>query len=321
MTAGQITRANSKRLSALLLQSNPKKTNWNAIRAVLHTYHPNKKDAPNLDGLLHQALSRSFLDPSGISVGTLELLLQKTRKLSLPERLRYASTAVRCRNRKALRALIDDDVSVLFYCTNNSDEGEGEGEDENTTTTKISTSGGSTLLHMVCEEHGWNDEIAFVLDEILKHNDVGSGNHHRGLFQETVGSEIPLKLALQTGSDLEEILDHVRSEHPDYMERNLDRLSQIVAEYCYEMTLLSDLIDVYGVRLLDSFHPNDGSSPLAFACYYQNEDMIRLLLEEYCKMMNRAKCGERSQSHNKRKSRLRVRKRLLSPNNEGMSPL
>mmetsp|Transcript_1783 Transcript_1783/g.3967 ORF Transcript_1783/g.3967 Transcript_1783/m.3967 type:complete len:556 (+) Transcript_1783:178-1845(+) len=318
ISADQITKSNSKRLSTLL-QRNPKNTDWKGIKAILLTYHPNKKDAPNLNCLLHLALNRACLDPSGVSPGTLKIILEKTKELSLSERIRCASMAVRCQNRKALQALIDNDISVLFYCSG--------GDDDNDNTLVTSNVRGITLLHMVCEEHGWNDEIAFILDEILKNNkqyngDVtnsDSSNYHEGLFQETVESEIPLKLSLQAGSGLEEVLDHVREKHPDYLESNLDRLCQIVAEYCYDMTLLSDLIDAYGFRLLDSFHPKDGSSPLGFACYYQNEDMIRVLLDAYYGNNNTK--DEATSDKNNRKSLIRVQKRLLSPNGEGMSPL
>ena len=233
----------------------------------------------------------------------------------MSERVRYTSTAIRCRNRKAVQALIHDDPSVLFYCTN---------EEDDSSMITADNANGTTLLHIACEEYGWNDEIAFVLAEILSNNKHherdGRCYFHNGLFQEMAESEMPLKLSLQAGSDLEKIICHLKEQYPSYLERNLDCLSQIIAEFCYDMTLLYDLVDAYGIRLLTSVHPKDGSSPLGFACYYQNEEMVRVLLELYHNLNNRTENRE-SCNNNNRNSLLQVQKRLLSPNNEGMSPL
>jgi len=230
------------------------------------------------------------------------------------DRISCANVAVRCNNLKALRAIVDDDASVLFHGVNDRGGDSDGGE-------------GTTLLHLVCENYGWNDEISFILGEIIKHgNPCGTrdsssihnnnnNQNHAGLFQETDGLEMPLKLSLETGSDLTEILTHVREEHPSYFEANLDRVSKIVAEYCYDMELFSDLIGCYGILLLDGFHPDDGSSPLNVACCYHNQDMIVVLLEEYFR-------NYREQDGLDIYGALRcVQKRLLSLNSEGMSPL
>jgi hypothetical protein len=310
--AGQITKANTKKLAALL-QGNPKTMSWNAIKNILLTYHPNKENIPSLDSLLRQALNRACVDRSGRS--TLQLILQKLKDLSLPERVRFASTAVRCTNMAALKAIIVDDPYVLFYCSN----GDGDGDDDDDSTA-MGSGGGTTLLHLVCERHGWNNEIKFILTEILeKNNQSGddSNNHnHEGLFHEIEDSQMPLTLSMQAGSDLTEIVDYLRGQHPAYLKANLNCVSRIIAEYSLNMQLLSDLIRWYDCALLVSLHPRDGSSPLNFACYYQNEDMIHCLLHNY---FDYYRYGEEElATYN---CLVQVQNRLLALNDEGMSPL
>jgi hypothetical protein len=316
----------SKEISTLL--QNPKKTNWNAIKSILTKYYPssssissNKTKITHLDdGIFRKVLKRACHDPS-VDESALKIILRKIPYLSLPERVQYASIAARCQNMTALQAIIHDNVSVLFhYCDGNADDdsdgdaddvGRGDNDDNSM------MNGGTTLLHMVCEDHGWNDEISFILKKILEHTcrggDEDSGNNnevghyqHKGLFQETTDSEIPLKLSLQAGSDLNEIIQHLREEYPSYFERNLNLLTQIIAEYCYDMTLFCEIICMYPYMLLDSLHPDKGSSPLHFACYYQNEEMIRVLLKEY---------------YTRNGTYSLLQKRLLSLNNEQMTPL
>jgi len=315
--ACQMTKANTKKLAALL-QGNPKIMNWNTIKNMLLTYHPNKENAPNLDGLLRQALNRACIDRSGQS--TLPLILQKLKNLSLPERVRFASTAVRCTNMAALKAIIDDDPAVLFYCSNCDGDGDDDSDDDDDSTA-MGSGGGTTLLHLVCERHGWNNEIKFILTKILEKNnqsgDDRKHNHnHEGLFHEIEDSQMPLTLSMQAGSDLSEIVYYLRGQHPAYLKANLHRVSRIMAEYWLDMELLADLICWYGNAVLVSLHPRDGSSPLNFACYYQNDDMIHCLLHHY---FDYYRYGE--EQLNTYNCLVQVRKRLLALNNEGMSPL
>jgi ankyrin repeat protein len=217
-------------------------------------------------------------------------------------RVYCACTAVRCGNRKALQAIVKDDPSVLFHragsCADN-------GED-----------GGTTLLHRVCDQ-GWNDDIAFLLSEILRHNPThddigGNDNFHDGLFVES-DLGMPINLLLYGGSDLEEILDYVRDHHSDYLKANLCHLPRIIAVNCDDMTVLSDLINKFGSFLLDSTDPKGGWTPLSVACYYQNENMIRELLESYRDIARRNKKN--------RDPHVIVRDHLLARNNDGTSPL
>jgi hypothetical protein len=292
--------------------------NWNTIKNILLTYHPNKENAPNLDGLLRQALNRACVDRSGQS--TLQLILQKLKKLSLPERVRFASTAVRCTNMAALKAIIDDDPAVLFYCSNGDGDGDDDSDDDDDSTA-MGGGGGTTLLHLVCERHGWNNEIKFILTEILEKNnqsgdDRKHNNNHEALFHEIEDSQMPLTLSMQAGSDLSEIIDYLRGQHPAYLKTNLHCVSRIIAEYWLDMELLAKLIRWYDDTLLVSLHPRGGSSPLHFACYYQNEDMIDSLLYHYFDYYRHG-----DQQLNTYNCLVQVQNRLMVLNNEGMSPL
>mmetsp|Transcript_23598 Transcript_23598/g.55912 ORF Transcript_23598/g.55912 Transcript_23598/m.55912 type:complete len:529 (-) Transcript_23598:1562-3148(-) len=299
---------------AAILQSNPKTIEWKSLERILLTYHPSKKGAANLDGLLRKALHRACVNQSGQRCVT--LVLKKLTNLSLPERVQFASIAVQCKNMAALQAIIYDDANVLYYLSNGNDDY----DDENDHATKGGV-GGATLLHLACERYGWNKEIKFILEEILKHND-NCGVHsaesfnHKGLFHETEDTEMPLTLALHAGSELPEIIYFLRSNHASYLQANLDHVSKIIAEYWHDMELLSDLIRWYDGKLLESSHRGDGSSPLNHACYYQNQPMILFLLNGY---LDYHRCNE--EAHETNICLWHVQKRLMSQNDKRMSPL
>ena len=280
----------SKTLSSLL---NQKHISWHKVKIIL-------KHNSNgiLDSLRRQALTRACLDPFVCQI-CLKLLLQKT-DLTVSQRIKYAIVAVRCHNLPALETIVYDDVSVLYHTIPYVDR-DGDGIDSS------GRDGGSTLLHRVCDAHGWNEEVIFVLKETLENSQDGE-YPHEGMFEGgKVGGknfETPLVLAIQAGADLGEIVDHLRREYPFYFEQKSGRLPVIIAEYCYDMTLFCELMDLYPC-ILNSLHPN-GSSPLHFACYYQNEDMIQTLLDKYQKLEGR---------------KVLLQKRLLTLNEEDMSPL
>jgi hypothetical protein len=267
--------AANKRLSTLLQE---KSLNWREIKSIVQSHN-----SSTLDSLRRQALKRACLDPS-ICKATLKLLLQKT-KVDHRQRVRYAILAVRCQNHSALTTLIYDDISVLYHDRDDLD----------------SRSSG-TLLHYVCEKHGWNKEVAFVLKETLENKDFS--HCHEGMFECNQNLETPLTLSLQAGGDLEEIASHLREEYPIYFENNVFLLSKIVAEYCNDVTLYQTLSRDYPILLLES-REKDGSTPLHYACFYQNQDMILMLLQEY----------------RRREGRKVLRDRMLSVNDELMSPL
>lgn len=297
----QITKENTKRLAALV-QSNGKNRNWNAIKNILLTYHPNKEGAPDLHGLLCRALHQAITYRSGQSIT--KMILQKLKHLSLHQRVHFACMAVRCKNMEALKVIVDDDPSVVFFCTN----------DENGKEV--------TLLHLVCQEHGWNKEIKFILEQILKHNDhnVDANRNTQtnlGLFHEMEDSRMPLALSMQAGSNLDKIMWYLRDKHPAYLKANLNRLSGVIAKYCDYLELISDLNQWYDYALMSTSHPKDGSTPLSYACYYQNSEMIHGLLCEYLTLYE---CDLHADLDTYG-CLLHVQNRLLDLNNQGVSPL
>ena len=311
--SGQITKSDLKKL-ATIIQSIPKTLNWIAIERILRCYNPNKNGAPNLDGLLRQALHRACVHKSGQRFVT--LVLKKLTNLSLSERVRFACTAVQCENIAALQAIICDDSSVLYFSSDANNENDEENDDKTTGGGR-----GATLLHLACERYGWNKEIKFILEEILKHNDNGriessKSYIHKGMFHETKDAKMPLTLAWNAGSELDQMIDFLRNKHPAYLRANLCYVSKIMAECGHDTELLVDLIRWYDGKLLDSFHPADGSSPLHHACYFQNDPMVWVLLMEYMDYYQYDEVGSDANF-----CLLSVQKRLLSLNNEGLSPL
>jgi len=207
-----------------------------------------------------------------------------------------------------LEAIVHDDPSILcLYGINDEDD-----------SIPIGGSEGGSLLHQICESHGWTDEIKFVLKEIIRHNSRHDDNgfQHEGLFHENDDFDMPLILSLQAGSNLTDIVEYLRDQYPAYLEANLNRVSKIIAEYELDMQLLSDLIRLYDERLLNSTHSRNGSCPLSFACYYQNEAMLRCLLQEYFDCFRRS-----DKAIDTYDTLLRVQNHLLKLNNDNMSPL
>ena len=261
----------NKTLSSLL---DEKTIRWKQIKAIVNT------NTTTLDSLRRQALKRACLDPS-VCKSTMKILLRKT-EVDLEQRGRYIIDAVRCQNMSAITTLIYDNVAVLYW------DGFGHG---------------GTLLHLVCEKHGWNSEVALILKETLE-NKYSTERAHEGMFHLNAKMETPLKLSLQAGCELEEVMDHLKEEYPAYFESKVHLMPEIIAEYCMEMAMLQDLIVDYPM-VLESHHSCNGSTPLHFACFYQNQDMLRTLLEEY----------------RRREGRKLLFDRLLVFNNECMSPL
>ena len=266
--------AANKRLSILLHE---KALNWREIKYIIQAHN-----SSTLDSLRRQALKRACLDPS-ICKSTFKLLLQKT-DVDHRQRVRYAISAVRCQNHSALTTLIYDDISVLYRDRDD-----------------VDSHSSGTLLHFVCEKHGWNKKVVFILKETLENRAFPFS--HEGMFECNQNLDTPLTLSLQAGSDLEEIISHLRDEYPMYFANNIAQLSKVVAEYCYDMTLYQTLLEEYP-KLLDS-RKKDGSTPLHYACFYQNQDMIQMLLQEY----------------RIREGRKILKDRMLSVNDELMSPL
>ena len=266
---GRNSKVWNKNLSTLL---NEKNIQWPQIKAII------SKNSTTLESLRRQALKRAMLDKN-ICKSTLQLLLRRT-DVDLDQRVRYTIAAVRCGNMTAVQTLIYDDIDVLYW-------------------RDISN---KTLLHFICEKHGWNKEVAFILKETLENRDFDN-HRHEGLFEKNEDMEMPLHLALQAGCDLDEVISHIKDEYPVYLEDHVGLIMEVIAEYCDDMIVLQDLI-LHLPKLLEI--TLNGSSPLHFACLYQNQHMIRVLLEEYKRREGR---------------KLLFQNRLLALNNESMSPL
>lgn len=273
----------NKKLQVLLKE---KKVIWSEVKKIIQsTSHHKHNSSSILDSLLRQALKKAFLDTS-VCQSTLKLLLKKTH-VDHSQRLKYAVTATRCGNRDALTTLIYDDTSVLF-----------QGRNENTSIycNEYQPENTRTLLHIVCEKNGWNNEIAYVLKETLENRDMRD-SFHRGMFEPDCNGFTPLVLALEAGSSLNEIVHHLRQEYPVYFQQHLCRLSKVCAEYCCDITLYESLIAEFPIILNEPNEEDDavassrtedqefiaccGRMPLHYACFYQNKDMLYALLHAY----------------------------------------
>ena len=298
----QISKANIKKLATLLMEDS-KKIKWNSVRSILRTYQPNKKGAPDLDGLLRQTLERACLAPSGKN--TIELILQKIRNLSLLDRVQFAGLAVRCENMEALEVIVYDDPSVLFltprYDDLDMEEDDSDGEV-------------IPLLHNVCWTQGWSDEIKFLLKVILETRN-GNEYSHEGLFHETKEMKTPLMMAMEAGADLDEIVDHLKEEYPTYLKENLIYVAEVISEHSVDMDLLRELISWSEHALLFSTHPRDDSTLLCLACCKHNQEMIRCLCHEYFDYYRSEGSLDTYQSL------IRLQNHLVAQNNKGLSPL
>ena len=307
MSQGQKSRAEAKRLSALL---NEKSIKWKEIKAILQTPKNSSSSSAGFDSLRRQAIRRACLDPSpSMCKDTFKLLLKKT-KVDHGQRIRYALLAVRCQNLTALTTLIYDDVSILYYyrngldsfsCSNGNSDGNGY------------INSNSTLLHLVCQKHGWSAEVQFILKETLENRDPD--NAHNGMFEcqpKPQFVEMPFTLSMKAGSDLEGIISHLREEYPVYFANHIHSVSKIVAEYCCDLSLYRTLLRDYPQLLLlkstlvcTRKEEDRGQTPLHYACFYQNRDMIQMLLQEY----------------KAREGRKVLKRRMLVVNDDFMSPL
>jgi hypothetical protein len=249
-----------------LLQA--KTIEWEKVKSLL-TLNPTW----TIESIRRQALKKACLDTS-VSQSVLELLLKQT-PIDLEQRMKLLLSAVRCQNLCWIRAVIYNNVSVLY--------------------TEAVKGRRHTLLHLVCEKHGWDDQVKFILKETLENRD-SKGHCHEGMFELNSKRQSPLDLALEAGCDLQSVILHLQEEFPMYFEQNIRFLPEIIAKHCNAMTLLEDLIQSHPTIVKAS---QENVTPLHHACYYQNHHMIYTLLHYYS---NR---GER---------RKKLIKRLMVPN-------
>jgi len=108
--------------------------------------------------------------------------------------------------------------------------------------------------------------------------------HGCGLFNLNIKDQCPLWLSLEGGADIVVILNHMRRRHFFYLKNHADLLSKIVAEYCTDVAALEDLVQDY-----PTFFDGNTEAPLHYACYYQNPNMIRFLLQHYLRRDSKRK--------------------------------
>jgi len=242
---------------SILLQS--KAMDWRALRAILclgENFPTASTTATTLsDSLCRQALSKACLDPTVCPHALSTLLYKTNRGMCTLDKVKLILKSVRCNNTTACRALSEmEDGRMLTW----------------------RDARGNTILHLACAEYGWNPAIAFLFGATM-HNFPDSRGHH-GLFNSNGKGQCPLWLSLEAGSDIKEILNHLKQTHPLYVRSNIIQLTQVTAEYCEDMTGLQQLVQD-DPTLLDG--GNGGLLPLHFAAFYQNCNMMRFLLLHY----------------------------------------
>jgi hypothetical protein len=256
------TNIDQDKLSILIL---PKRVDWEAVKRILlgETAEDGSTTtivAPHKnvlsDSLCHQTLTKACLDPT-VCPETLQLLLDRPTFVNLVilDKIKLGMKAARCDNPIACRALVQADPSILSWKNARAD----------------------TLLHLACAENGWNSAIACLLDATMERFEHMRGY---GLFQLNVRDQCPLWLSLEGGGDVADILDHMKHHHPLYLKTHVELLTQIMAEYCTDMTALEELVQE-DPSFLEGADDTQHNAPLYYACYYQNPNMIRFVLQYY----------------------------------------
>lgn len=238
-------KAPNKKLSEIL-NHNPVK--WLDVKAIVKTHKV-------LDSLYAQALKKASLDVS-IPPACIKLLLEKSDIDENKLKYLFLQSAY-CNNIRALSAIIYHDPSVLFLTDHQSKD---------------------TMLHLLCKRHGWNETIEFVLKETLE-NLNPHDEYHGGIFQSNRFGETPLRLAFQADCDLRQIIQHVESDYPVYFDGNLISFLECMAEFCDDANELQEFVDNHEHDM--EYSNADGNTPLHYACYFQNSEMIHVLLKSY----------------------------------------
>ena len=191
----------NKTFSNLLIA---KPIKWEKVKFLL-TLNPTS----TLESLRRQALKKACLDIH-VPLSVLEVLLKQTH-VDLEQRMKLLLSAVRCENSCWVKTVIYNNVSVLY--------------------TEAVRGRRHTLLHLVCEKHGWNEQVRFILKETLENRDSESSSHN-GMFELNHKMQSPLDLALEAGCDLQDVILHLQEEFPLYFEQNIGFLPEIIAKHC-----------------------------------------------------------------------------------------
>ena len=268
-----------------------KKIPWDNVVTVMATSQ-NTTTELILTSTYRQALERACLDRSiQKSPRAMKMALNKMMTLSAFEteqQVKLLLSAVRCHNNTASQLLIENNTFVLYWQDIRS----------------------NTVLHLACEQFGWNDGIACLFQATMQHasssdkEHTNNNNAHDGMFQCNQKGKSPLRLSLEAGGEISDVVDYLKAKHLEYFETHVIRLPEIIAEYCEDVSILRKLIEAYP-HLLQMSDKNNYTL-LHHACYYQNNEMIQLLLQVYSGR------GERQR---------KLSSRLLVTNAQDMSPL
>ena len=277
-TSEQPTLKPQERLTALLNEQ--PRVDWNQVGALLAEGEARRTMKVNTKSILERVVTKACRDPMVPRPIWRKILQQALRggnttanNSCVEPQIQWILTAVRCQNLTAVQALTEPEcnphvVELLLYW-------------------KAAFRYHNTLLHLVCEKCGWNDEIAHIVQAtllLLQQQQNAEQQDHSVLFATNTRGQTPLRLALQAGGNLDQIIRHLQTHHTDFLERYIYiHIPPLVAEYCPEMTLWNDLNQAYPSLLYpEKMGTNKPCSvALVEACLYQNQAMIRSLLQTY----------------------------------------
>eukprot|EP00977_Amphora_coffeiformis_P006236 scaffold1341_cov178-Amphora_coffeaeformis.AAC.13 len=277
-----------ERLTALLNEQ--PRVDWNQVGDLLAEGEARRTMKVVTKSVLERVVTKACRDPMVPHPIWRQILQQALRGGSsttnptssssscVDPQIQWILTAVRCHNLGAVQALTEPElnphaVNLLLHW-------------------RDAFRYHNTLLHVLSEKCGWNDEIAHVVQATLlllqqqegQQQNEEQQHDHSVLFETNTRGQTPLRLALQAGGNLDQIIRHLQTHHTDFLERHIYiHVPPLVAEYCPEMTLWNDLVQAYPSLLYpEKMGTNKACSvPLVEACFYQNQAMIRSLLQTY----------------------------------------
>ena len=234
-------------------------------------------------------------------------------KLTMEDRTRLLVSSVQCHNPVAIQCLIDDDKGSILSSSGSSNTILHRVCERNRWNDGI-----ALLLDAIlrrrhrntkreCINNRNNSEM-HASDEEKEEGEINDEQYALGMFEwDPATHTTPLSMCVENGDnssdDLVTILRYLRDYHSVYFNIHLNRYAYYIAQYCDAMTFLEEVVNVYPSILIipairdhdedNNDHnnnsdnknnkqhyrtSNDGDTPLHFACYYQNQEMIRFLL-------------------------------------------
>ena len=260
-----------ERLIALLNEQ--PRVDWHRLGGLLSEGEAFRTMKGSTRSVLERVVTKACRDPMVPRPVWRKILQHALRGSCVDSQIQWIFTAVRCHNLVAVQSLTEPEynphvVELLLHW-------------------RDAFRYHNTLLHLVCEKCGWNDEIAHLVRAtllILQQQENEEQQNHNVLFAINTRGQTPLRLSLQAGGNLDQIILHLQAHHSDFLERHIYlHIPPLVAEYCPEMTFWHDLVQTYQFLLYpEKMGTNKPCSvPLVEACFYQNQAMIRSILQTY----------------------------------------